>query len=704
MPRRRVPPGILPLGLVIVVLASVGGPHLASLTSGASSPGSGGDLTGYTPGSISLGPPGGSPYSVVYDAASDTVWVSSGTSVLYDVSLTNRSLVSTVDVGVTLWPGPEALALDPAAGDLLAVTMSNSLAAVGLANHSDIRLVPVGSEPVAVLYASTLNQVLVANFASSGISILNGTTLDPVASFATVFPTALAFDPALGGVVLAGSYGFTGLSYVAASAENGSNIWTMTPPPNESSNGPSGLIFDPLNHRVYVTTAVTSNNVLAIDATDGTIVETIPVGSTPTSLALSPTGDTLFVTDRGSNDVTVVNVSAPSPLVSTVAVGGAPQGLAYATASNQVLVADGEGFSLSAIDVPGLAALPPIPLSWGPRTVTFVPEQGQLYAAGGMSLFAVNATTLRPWARVDVGQYPQTIVYDPLNESLFVTNADSNTLSVVSAPRLAPESNRSVGAFPIGATYDNQSGSILVTLGGSDLLEEISAVNDSVLRSVTVGSVPAGVILDRAVGEIFVTNFGGDTVSVVSDSTFRVVGTIKLDLSAYSAPAAPGLPALDPTNGEIFVPDRGTGNVSVISDTSLSVIATLHVPVIAYDAVYDPVTDRVYVSDPANDSVAVIDPNSLNVTGSLATGSAPYGIACDPQNGTVYVANVASDNITHFTPALTVSKTPAPTVGLIYGSLGISIVVGASSAAYARWRLRHARRTPSEGPPPGAAL
>lgn len=693
----RVSPAILPLALAIV-LASVGGAHPASPTSEASTSGFGGVLKGYTSGSISLGPPGGSPYSVVYDAASDTAWVSSGTSVLYEVSLANLSLVSTVDVGVTLWPGPEALALDPAAGDLLAVTMSNSLAAVSLANHSDVRLVPVGSEPEAVLYAPASYQVLVANDASSGISILNGTTLDLVSSFATVFPTALAFDPTLGEVIVAGAYGFTGFSYVSGWAENGSNIWIMTPPANESSNGPSGLIFDPLNNRVYVTTNLVSNNVLAIDPTNGTIVETIPVGSSPISLALAPTGDTLFVTDWGSNSVTVVNVSASSPLVSTVTVGGEPQGLTYATASNQVVVADGEGFCLSAIDVPSLAVLPTIPLSWGPRTVTFVPQQGQLYAAGGMSLFAVNATTLRPWARVDVGQYPQSIVYDPLNQRLFVTNGDSNTLSVVSAARLAPESNRSVGAFPIGATYDIQTRSILVTLGGSDLLEEISVANATVLRSVTVGSFPAGVILDPAVGEIFVTNFGDDTVSVVSDSTFRVVRTINLDLSTYAAPAEPGLPTLDPNNGEIFVPDRGTGNVSVISDTSLSVIATRNVPVTAYDAVYDPVTDRVYVSDPAANSVAVIDPNSLNVTGSLTAGNAPYGISCDPQNGTVYVANEYSDNITYFTPAFPGTKPAAATAALVYGTVGISILVGVTSALYVWWRSRSARRTESGSP------
>lgn len=87
----RVSPAVSPVALVIV-LVWAGSGHPASPMSGVSGSGSTVGLTGYTRGSISLGPPGGSPYSVVYDSASDMVWVSSGTSALYEVSLANPVL------------------------------------------------------------------------------------------------------------------------------------------------------------------------------------------------------------------------------------------------------------------------------------------------------------------------------------------------------------------------------------------------------------------------------------------------------------------------------------------------------------------------------------------------------------------------------------------------------------------------------------
>nr|WP_253805622.1 YncE family protein [Mycobacterium tuberculosis] len=76
---------------------------------------------------------------------------------------------------------------------------------------------------------------------------------------------------------------------------------------------------------------------------------------------------------------------------------------------------------------------------------------------------------------ITIGNGPSGVAVSPVTGLVFVTNFDSNTVSVID-----PTTN---------------------TVTGSPI---------------TVGTAPTGVAVNPVTGEVYVTNFAGDTVSVIS--------------------------------------------------------------------------------------------------------------------------------------------------------------------------------------------
>ena len=77
-----------------------------------------------------------------------------------------------------------------------------------------------------------------------------------------------------------------------------------------------------------------------------------------------------------------------------------------------------------------------------------------------------------------------------------------------------------------------------------------------------------GIAYDSSKGEVFVPNYFEDMVSVISDATNTVIGTIAVGSES-------GGTAYDPAQGEVFVADANSSTVSVISDAADIVVATV---------------------------------------------------------------------------------------------------------------------------------
>lgn len=633
----------------------------------------------YTTGSIDLGLPGGHPTSIAFDAATDDAYVAfasdqtvQGPSYVDVVSCESDAVVDSIPIAQAGSDSIGGVAVDTLTGDVLVATALNEVVVISAATDSVIRNITVGSGPDSIAFDAGLDRVFVANFDSNNITVLNGSTFEAVASIATSFPTSMTVDPVTGLLDVVGLAGFTTARYVVGlNVSNYSRVWGVLPTQLAGGSGPMDSALDSANGELYVPTGSPGDGILSLDGGDGATVGETPVGSAPDAVEYSPPTNTLVVTDSGSDNVSLLNGTTLTG--TSTSVGGDPEAVAFDSTADEVVVANLDSDTLSFLGGERPLVDVTLSLARAPMGLTYVPSLNALFAVGGDSLEEVQPPDRSVSANVSVGQYPQSVVLDPITDSLFVTNADDGTVSILSATNLSTELTEPVGSFPVGAAYDSATQRILVAVAGADILAVLSAENGSVLRTVRVGAYPLGLLYDASQNLIFVTNYDSANVSVISGSTLQLVTTIALPYG-YS----PEFPALDPSNGRIFIPEGFADNVSVVSASNLTVVQEIPSSRESFAAVYDPLTGLVYASDPSQQLLSVINASSGQLVGALPVGNVPFGVACDPTTGTLYVADQMSDNISVLTPINSNSVAVMPAWSLAFVVLGLAVGAAAT--------------------------
>jgi YVTN family beta-propeller protein len=263
-------------------------------------------------------------------------------------------------------------------------------------------------------------------------------------------------------------------------------------------------------------------------------------------------------------------------------------------------------------------------------------------------------------------------------------------VAILVAPALAP------GPGTWAAPLHRAPGSASEAVGGparpaaAPAASAVAGVRS--VANISVGGGPMGIAYDPASGEIFVANNKTDNVTVINDSTDRVVANIRVGANPGDGPEGV---AYDPATGDIFVPNFGSSNVSVLNGTSNTLLSTLSAAVwqhpvgVAFDsktgtmyltnntgdavfpitvhgplgppiraqsplgAAYDPVRSEIWVTDFGASNVSIINTTLNVVTRSVAVGPAPptpgvlpEGIAYDTARGEMFAVNYISNNVT----------------------------------------------------------
>jgi YVTN family beta-propeller protein len=297
----------------------------------------------------------------------------------------------------------------------------------------------------------------------------------------------------------------------------------------------------------------------------------------------------------------------------------------------------------------------------------------------------VNASAKR---NVTVGNSPELLAYDGAKQELFVSNYNSNNVSVVSTVNDTVVATVSVGSNPSGIAYDSGTGQVFVANSGSSNVSVINDTNDSVVASISVpGYCPNWMTYDSAKGEIFVGDDCAHTVIVLSDITDSVIANILVTpgssisglaydnrtgqvfeanaaygrigiindssnsvTSNVSVGSSPEGIAYDPNGRELFVANYGSNNLTVISDTTGAVVANLSVGAGPFGGVYDPLLGLVLVTDSQASNVTAISTANDSVVSTFSVGAIPEGIVLDPTSGSAYVADFGSNDVTEIYP------------------------------------------------------
>lgn len=230
-----------------------------------------------------------------------------------------------------------------------------------------------------------------------------------------------------------------------------------------------------------------------------------------------------------------------------------------------------------------------------------------------------------------VGLDPFGVAIDTATGNVYVTNTDSNNVTVIDGATGVTVANIPVGKSPYGVAYDSSTKDVYVANGGSDNLSVISGSTEKVVASVGVGTSPIGVAADPSTGQLFVANNGSANVSVLSTSNNTVVANLNVGKNPYGV-------ALDNASDQIYITNRGSDNISVIDAWDHSIVATIGAGMNPEGVAYNPVNQLVWVG--ANFFTVLINTTTQSVLGYLATD--PSGVAVNPNTGVVCVTNTAN--------------------------------------------------------------
>jgi YVTN family beta-propeller protein len=264
---------------------------------------------------------------------------------------------------------PDALAIDEATDRIYAVNAGGgSVSVIDGATNAVIATVPTDKRPYTIAVDSRLNRVYVSNTFSNLLTVIDGATntaknlplgsqdalaVDTVRHKVVMFgyesPTIKVLDEAtLQVTTLKAAPHLWGIAVDERDGEFyvpeiGSNaLFVSGKTPIAVGDLPDAVANDPTHDRIFVANygnGATASTVSEMDAMQGKVMATIPVGVRPQAVAIDVQRGIVYVANTHSNNVTVID-EASGKVIATLPAGQNPYALALDPASGVVFAAN----------------------------------------------------------------------------------------------------------------------------------------------------------------------------------------------------------------------------------------------------------------------------------------------------------------------------------------------------------------------------
>ncbi|MGA3162286.1 MAG: YncE family protein [Terracidiphilus sp.] len=271
------------------------------------------------------------------------------------------------------------------------------------------------------------------------------------------------------------------------------------------------------------------------------------------------------------------------------------------------------------------------------------------------SVVALLALALAGCRSHDFPQYPSNY-----REYAYVTNGDSNTVTVLDVVDVRVDRELAVGQKPVAVAASPTRNEVYVvnsgTADGQGSVSVINAENNTVAGAVNVHRLPVSIEIDSKGGLAYVANSGSNSISVLDLKTRR-------EIAAIGAGEEPVAARLSPDNKALAVVNRRGNSVSLFNPATRRLRAVFTGCPGASDAVILPDSSKVFVPCSAGHQIMAIalahpevhssqpgrapfvpaQPDRLEAL--LDVGQAPMQLALKPDGGEVFALNSLSDSI-----------------------------------------------------------
>ncbi|MHB8896874.1 MAG: YncE family protein, partial [Candidatus Geothermincolia bacterium] len=239
---------------------------------------------------------------------------------------------------------------------------------------------------------------------------------------------------------------------------------------------------------------------------------------------------------------------------------------------------------------------------------------------------------------IPVGSNPWGIGVNNVLNKVYVTNRNSDTVSVIDGMADTVIKTVSVGIAPNGICANPSTSKVYVANSGDDTVSVINSITDEVMRIVNVGDDPGGVAVNSKTNRIYVTSYAGNSISVIDGATNNVTGTIKVG----DGPVGVGV---NQVYNKVYVGNASDDTVSVISGSTDTVTALIRLvkDSTPLGVCVNSAASAVYVTCYQTDKLDIINTASDTLGTEVGVGQQPVGLDVDTQTGRVYVADYGTD-------------------------------------------------------------
>jgi len=249
---------------------------------------------------------------------------------------------------------------------------------------------------------------------------------------------------------------------------------------------------------------------------------------------------------------------------------------------------------------------------------------------GRLVVFKLDAIDQGPVATVEVGHHPAHVVSDRDGKRVFVTDSESNTVSVVDLNTGGIVKAIPTGSYPHGLRLspDGQELFIANVEDGSVSVIDVASLEE--LARISVGKAPVQVGFTPDGTRVYVSLRDENKVAVIDRAARQVITKIDVGRNPIQVFATPdGRYVYVANQGSDTDPDN---RVSIIDVASNEVVKTLTVGAGAHGVTISTDGQFAYVTNIKDNSVSVIDAASQTVVRTIPVGEGPNGIAFFPGN------------------------------------------------------------------------
>ena len=264
-------------------------------------------------------------------------------------------------------------------------------------------------------------------------------------------------------------------------------------------------------------------------------------------------------------------------------------------------------------------------------------------------------------------------------EFAYITNGNSNTVSVLDLVNLRPDRTLRVGDNPTGIASNPKRNEVYVVNTGSGTVTVIDTNLNTVVATIGVRRHPYFISVDAAGGRAYIANSASNSVSVIDLERRREIATV-------GAGEDPGLARVAPDMRSVVVSNRGSGSVSIYSaapyptpavpqqnspEAPQSAPSQSSGPPLKFRAAFPgcpgatdvailPDSSKAFVACSGSHQIMVLslaaapgswaarqDPAALSdhLLTMLDVGKTPVHLAMKPDGGEIFVSNFGSDSI-----------------------------------------------------------